>query len=92
VYLVHYIGAIAILFLFVIMMIDIEVVDKRVNNYLPLLLFLLGGFLFFLRKILYNIGNLKLRSMLFYEKNKQIMDSIHNKLFKGSSQNNTVDK
>ena len=91
-YLVHYIGAIAILFLFVIMMIDIEVVDKRVNNYLPLLLFLLGGFLFFLRKILYNIGNLKLRSMLFYEKNKQIMDSIHNKLFKGSSQNNTVDK
>ena len=75
-YIVVYIGAIAILFLFVIMMIDIEVVDKRVNNYLPLLLFLLGGFLFLLRKILYNIGNLKIKSFLYFENNKYLMYSI----------------
>src|ERR1700694_6278236 len=39
-YIVVYIGAIAILFLFIIMMIDIEVVEKRSNNYLPLLFLL----------------------------------------------------
>ena len=36
-YIVVYIGAIAILFLFVIMMIDIEVVERKNNNYLILL-------------------------------------------------------
>jgi NADH:ubiquinone oxidoreductase subunit 3 (subunit A)/NADH:ubiquinone oxidoreductase subunit 6 (subunit J) len=55
-YPVHYIGAIAILFLFVIMMIDIEVVEMKSNNYLPLLLFLLISFIVVLKKILYNLG------------------------------------
>jgi NADH-ubiquinone oxidoreductase chain 6 len=89
-YIVVYIGAIAILFLFVIMMIDIEVVDKRVNNYLPLLIFLLGGFLFLLRRILYNIGNLKLKSFLCFEKNKYFGESDHNNLFNLFSHNNTI--
>ena len=88
-YIVVYIGAIAILFLFVIMMIDIEVVDKRVNNYLPLLLFLLGGFLFLLRKILFNIGNLKIKSFLYSEENKYFVDSDHDNLFNLSSHNNS---
>lgn len=61
-YVVVYIGAIAILFLFVIMMIDIEVVEKRSNNYLPLLFLLLGGFLFTLKNILFNIGVVKMKS------------------------------
>jgi NADH:ubiquinone oxidoreductase subunit 6 (subunit J)/NADH:ubiquinone oxidoreductase subunit 3 (subunit A) len=62
-YIVVYIGAIAILFLFVIMMIDIEVVEKRSNNYLPLLFLLLGGFFFTLKNILYNIGIVKMKSL-----------------------------
>lgn len=61
-YIVVYIGAIAILFLFVIMMIDIEVVEKRSNNYLPLLFLLLVGFLFTLKNILFNIGVVKMKS------------------------------
>ena len=64
-YIIVYIGAIAILFLFVIMMIDIEVVEKRNNNYLPLLFFLLGGFLFTLKNILYNLGVVKIKSLFF---------------------------
>src|ERR1700733_5589044 len=64
-YIVVYIGAIAILFLFVIMMIDIEVVEKKNNNYLPLLFLLLGGFLFTLKNILYNIGVIKMKSFNF---------------------------
>jgi len=62
-YIVVYIGAIAILFLFVIMMIDIEVVEKRNNNYLPLLFLLLGVFLFTLKNILFNIGVIKMKSL-----------------------------
>src|SRR3979490_2436831 len=58
-YIIIYIGAIAILFLFIIMMIDIEVVEQRSNNYLPLLFLLLSAFLFTLKKILYNIGLIK---------------------------------
>jgi len=61
-YPVHYIGAIAILFLFVIMMIDIEVVETKSNNYLPLLLFLLISFIVVLKKILYNLGVVNLDS------------------------------
>src|ERR1700731_1723047 len=53
-YIIIYIGAIAILFLFIIMMIDIEVVEKRSNNYLPLLFLLLSGFVLSLKKIFYN--------------------------------------
>jgi NADH:ubiquinone oxidoreductase subunit 6 (subunit J)/NADH:ubiquinone oxidoreductase subunit 3 (subunit A) len=64
-YIVVYIGAIAILFLFVIMMIDIEVVEKRNNNYLPLLFLLFGGFFFTLKNILYNIGVVRMKSFSF---------------------------
>src|SRR5271169_4413551 len=64
-YIVVYIGAIAILFLFVIMMIDIEVVEKRNNNYLPLLFLLLGSFFFTLKNILFNIGIIKMKSFSF---------------------------
>jgi NADH-ubiquinone oxidoreductase chain 6 len=66
-YIVVYIGAIAILFLFVIMMIDIEVVEKRNNNYLPLLFLLLGGFLYTLKNNLYNLGLVKMKSLSFKE-------------------------
>lgn len=64
-YIVVYIGAIAILFLFVIMMIDIEIVNKRNNNYLPLLFLLLGGFLVSLKNILFNLGIVKIKSLLY---------------------------
>jgi len=43
-YIVIYIGAIAILFLFIIMMIDIEVTNQKGKNYIPLLFFILGIF------------------------------------------------
>jgi NADH:ubiquinone oxidoreductase subunit 3 (subunit A)/NADH:ubiquinone oxidoreductase subunit 6 (subunit J) len=66
-YIIIYIGAIAILFLFVIMMIDIEVVEKRNNNYLPLLFLLFGGFIFTLKNILYNIGIIKMKSFTLQE-------------------------
>src|SRR5436190_1720574 len=59
-YIIIYIGAIAILFLFIIIMIDVEVVEKKSNNYLPLLFFLLGGFLFAFKKILFNLVLFKL--------------------------------
>jgi hypothetical protein len=78
--LVHYIGAIAILFLFVIMMIDIEVVEKRSNNYLPLLFLLLGGFFFTLKNILYNIGIVKMKSLSINIIKKPIIrDTIFNR-------------
>jgi NADH-ubiquinone oxidoreductase chain 6 len=38
-YIIIYIGAIAILFLFIIMMIDIEITYKKYGNYIPLLAF-----------------------------------------------------
>ena len=64
-YIVIYIGAIAILFLFVIMMIDIEVVEKRSNNYLPLLFLLLGGFFFTLKNYFHHLGLVKMKSLSF---------------------------
>jgi NADH-ubiquinone oxidoreductase chain 6 len=67
-YVIIYVGAIAILFLFIIMMIDIEVVEKRSNNYLPLLFFLLSGFIYSLKKILYTIGIIKMKSFAFGDK------------------------
>jgi NADH-ubiquinone oxidoreductase chain 6 len=66
-YIIIYIGAIAILFLFIIMMIDVEVVEKRSNNYLPLLFLFLSGFLFSLKKVLHNIGLVKMKSLSFKE-------------------------
>jgi NADH:ubiquinone oxidoreductase subunit 6 (subunit J)/NADH:ubiquinone oxidoreductase subunit 3 (subunit A) len=80
-YIVVYIGAIAILFLFVIMMIDVEIVEKRSNNYLPLLLLLLGGFIVSLNKILYNIGVIKIRSFSYKEQDKYLIDSAKENLF-----------
>src|SRR5271168_732528 len=66
-YIVIYIGAIAILFLFVIMMIDVEVIEKRSNNYLPLLFSLLGGFIVTLNYILYNLGIVKMKNIIYKE-------------------------
>jgi len=80
-YIVVYIGAIAILFLFVIMMIDVEIVEKRSNNYLPLLFLLLGGFIISLKKILYNIGIIKIRSFSYKEQDKYLIDSARETLF-----------
>src|SRR5947207_13197770 len=75
-YIIIYIGAIAILFLFIIIMIDIEVVEKKSNNYLPLLFFLLGGFLFAFKKILFNLGLIKLKCLSFKE-DKVFIDYIY---------------
>jgi NADH:ubiquinone oxidoreductase subunit 6 (subunit J)/NADH:ubiquinone oxidoreductase subunit 3 (subunit A) len=74
-YIIIYIGAIAILFLFIIMMIDIEVVEKRSNNYLPLLFLFLSGFLFSLKKILHNMGLIKMKSLSFKEEKVLINES-----------------
>jgi len=81
-YIVVYIGAIAILFLFVIMMIDVEVIEKRSNNYLPLLFLLLSGFLFTLRSNLYNLGLIKMKSLYFKEEYVNINNNdSHEQLF-----------
>lgn len=55
-YVIIYVGAIAILFLFILMMIDLEVVEKRNNNYLPLLCLLLLGSVFLLKNIVIKYG------------------------------------
>jgi NADH-ubiquinone oxidoreductase chain 6 len=80
-YIVVYIGAIAILFLFVIMMIDVEVIEKRNNNYLPLLFLLLGGFLVTLKNILYNLSIMKLRSISYEEKEKYFINHENEGIF-----------
>lgn len=80
-YIIVYIGAIAILFLFVIMMIDIEVVEKKNNNYLPLLFFLLGGFLLTLKNIFYNLGIVKIKSILYKDEDKLLMNEEKGILF-----------
>jgi len=80
-YIVVYIGAIAILFLFIIMMIDIEVVEKRSNNYLPLLFLLIVGFLVTLKNILYTMGIMKINSILHKEKEEVLIDSDKEILF-----------
>ena len=74
-YIIIYIGAIAIFFLFIIMMIDIEVVEKRSNNYLPLLFLFLSGFLFSIKKILHNMGLIKMKSLSFKEEKVIINES-----------------
>lgn len=80
-YIIVYIGAIAILFLFVIMMIDIEVVEKKNNNYLPLLFFLLGGFLLTLKNIFYNLGIVKIKSLLYNNNNNLLVSEQKGILF-----------
>lgn len=74
-YIVVYIGAIAILFLFIIMMIDIEVTKERSSNYLPLLLLMLGGFLWTIKTILFNIGIMKINKFLYKEKTDYLINS-----------------
>jgi NADH-ubiquinone oxidoreductase chain 3 len=65
-YIIIYVGAIAILFLFILMMIDIEIVEKRHNNYLPLLCLLLVGSVFLLKNIVVKYG-LRKEDNLGYE-------------------------
>ena len=86
-YIVVYIGAIAILFLFVIMMIDIEVVDRKNNNYLPLLFFLLGGFLLTMKNILYSLTYLRIKSILYKDNDKYFVDFDKEILFNNLSHN-----
>lgn len=80
-YIVVYIGAIAILFLFVIMMIDVEVVEKRSNNYLPLLFLLLGGFLLTVREVLYSLGIIKIKSFLEKKKERYLINDNSEDIF-----------
>jgi hypothetical protein len=63
------------------MMIDIEVVEKKNNNYLPLLFFLLGGFLLALKNILYNLGIVKMKSLLFKDDHKLLINEENGILF-----------
>jgi len=62
------------------MIIDIEVVEKRSNNYLPLLFLLLSGFLFTLKNILYNIGLIKMKSIAFKDE-KVFFNHTYQNLF-----------
>jgi NADH:ubiquinone oxidoreductase subunit 6 (subunit J)/NADH:ubiquinone oxidoreductase subunit 3 (subunit A) len=80
-YIVVYIGAIAILFLFIIMMIDIEVVEKRSNNYLPLLFLLIVGFVVTLKNILYTMGVMKIKSLVNYDKKEVLVKKDKKTLF-----------
>ena len=63
------------------MMIDIEVIEKKNNNYLPLLFFLLGGFLLALKNILYNLGIVKMKSLLFKDDHKLLINEENGILF-----------
>jgi hypothetical protein len=63
------------------MMIDIEVVDRRNNNYLPLLFFLLGGFLLTLKNIFYNIGMIKINSIFYKDIDKLLIKDEKGILF-----------
>ena len=77
-YIVIYIGAIAILFLFVIMMIDIEVLEIKSNNYIPLLLMLYLSFVVSFKNILYNLGYVKTKnfqnSLLINDENMELFN------------------
>jgi NADH:ubiquinone oxidoreductase subunit 3 (subunit A)/NADH:ubiquinone oxidoreductase subunit 6 (subunit J) len=79
-YVVLYVGAIAILFLFIIMIIDIEVVEKRNNNNLPLLFLLLSVFLITFKKILFDIGLVKIKSFTINNE-KVLLDNTNEQLF-----------
>lgn len=90
-YIIIYIGAIAILFLFIIMMIDIEVVEKRSNNYLPLLFLLLGGFLLILKNIFSYIGLMKIKSVV-NEEEKIFFNQAYENLFNIGNTDNIDNK
>jgi hypothetical protein len=70
------------------MMIDVEVVEKKNNNYLFLLLFLLGGFLYTLKIIFYNIGILKIKNIFYKEEIKYFADFENDMLFNAMTQIN----
>jgi len=73
--LVHYIGAIAILFLFVIMIIDVEVLETRSNNYIPLLLILLFSFVVCLKNIINYLGEIKIKdNLLINDENMKLFN------------------
>jgi len=74
-YIVVYIGAIAILFLFIIMMIDIEILEKRSSNYLPLLLFLFITFFVILKIVFDNLGIFRFKGI--YTKEQIIFMKTH---------------
>jgi NADH:ubiquinone oxidoreductase subunit 6 (subunit J)/NADH:ubiquinone oxidoreductase subunit 3 (subunit A) len=80
-YIIIYVGAIAILFLFILMMIDIEVVEKKNNNYLPLLCILLVGSVFLLKNIVIKYGLIKHNNLytqtekIFYDKNNNVFEN-----------------
>jgi NADH-ubiquinone oxidoreductase chain 6 len=80
-YIVVYIGAIAILFLFVIMMIDIEVLEIKSNNYIPLLFILLLSFLIVLKNILYSLGLVKIKSANKVSQSELIINDKNLELF-----------
>src|SRR5271155_1996339 len=67
-YIIIYVGAIAILFLFIVMMIDIEVLPTPLKgrNAVPLMLFILGGFLLTFRKFVQYLGLINIKSISFY--------------------------
>jgi len=90
-YIIVYIGAIAILFLFVIMIIDIEVIEKRNNNYLPLLFLLLGGFMFALKNVLYNLSFIKIKNLTYEKDNLILLDEEKKNLFQLTDINSVIE-
>jgi NADH-ubiquinone oxidoreductase chain 6 len=74
-YIIIYIGAIAILFLFVIMIIDVEVLETRSNNYIPLLLILLFSFVVCLKNIISYLGKIKIKdNLLINDENMKLFN------------------
>jgi hypothetical protein len=69
-------------------MIDIEVVERRSNNYLPLLFLLFGGFLVTLKNILYTLGVMKMKGIFYKDKNDFLVDMDKEKLFGFTIRNN----
>jgi NADH-ubiquinone oxidoreductase chain 3 len=77
-YIIIYVGAIAILFLFILMMIDLEVVEKRNNNYLPLLCLLLVGSVFLLKSIVIKYGLIEYKNLNFDSESENFFSNIKN--------------
>ena len=67
-YIIIYIGAIAILFLFIIMMIDVEITFKKYGNYIPLLAF---SFITLILCLIFSINKLHVdyNNLLFFSTN-----------------------
>ena len=67
------------------MMIDVEVLEKRSNSYLPLLFLLVGGFIVSLKNILYNLGSIKFNSLFNKNENNYFVFKMKNQLFDTST-------